>query len=288
METLKTKALLKNVLDQHRAKTNTIGLVPTMGNLHDGHISLIETAKSQCGIVVSTIFVNPLQFGKNEDLAAYPRTLAEDLHKLEGAGCDLVFTPDVTEMYAQDLSAETIIHVPGISENYCGKSRPGHFDGVATVVSKLCHMTSPHRAYFGLKDYQQFLVIKKMVRDLAMPIDIIGVPIRREPSGLAMSSRNNYLSASERSTAAALNRVLVQIQEKIMAGGGDFAPLLDAGIAAINESGMETDYLALCNADDLSPADSSTVDFALLGAAYLSGTRLIDNVRFSLKDRYKD
>jgi pantoate--beta-alanine ligase len=282
METLTTKAQLKIVLEKYRA--NSIGLVPTMGNLHAGHLSLIEMAKSQCDKVVSTIFVNPLQFGKNEDLAAYPRTLADDLNKLKEAGCDVVFTPDMAEMYSQDLSAETIIHVPGISENYCGNSRPGHFDGVATVVSKLFHITSPQRAYFGLKDYQQFLVIKKMVRDLAMPIDVIGVPIKREPSGLAMSSRNGYLSPSERSTAAIVNRVLEHIKGKIVSGSRDFAPLLEAGIAAINDSGMETDYLALCDADDLSPADSSTTHYALLAAAYLGGTRLIDNVRFSLKD----
>lgn len=281
MDIVETKTILKTKLDQHRAKSKSVGLVPTMGNLHEGHISLVKTAKSECSIVATSIFINPLQFGENEDLSAYPRTLAEDLDKLQEAGCDLVFTPAVAEMYAQDLSAETIIHVPGISENYCGKTRPGHFDGVATIVSKLFHMTSPNSAYFGLKDYQQFLVIKKMVRDLAMPIDVIGVPIKREASGLAMSSRNNYLSPAQRSTAAALNRVLEQTKEQVITGNLNFSALLESGIAEINKAGLKTDYLAICNDHDLSPAGPSSEHLVILAAAYLGGTRLIDNVRFS-------
>ena len=288
MDIVETKVLLKAKLDQHRANGSVIGFAPTMGNLHAGHIALIEMAASQCDIVVSSIFVNPLQFGKDEDLAAYPRTLTEDLKKLEAAGCHLVFTPTVAEMYAQDLSAETIIHVPGISEDYCGKSRPGHFDGVATIVSKLFNMVMPHRAYFGLKDYQQLLVIKKMVRDLAIPIDIVGVAIKREPSGLAMSSRNNYLSSDERTIAASLNRVLEETQEKITLGNHDFPALIEKAIAAINESGLKTDYFAICNANDLSPADPSSQHLAILAAAYLGGTRLIDNVRFMLDESQLD
>ena len=208
--------------------------------------------------------------------------MADDLKKLELAGCDLVFTPDVAEIYASDLSAETIIHVPGISENYCGKSRPGHFDGVATVVSKLFNMVAPNRAYFGLKDYQQFLVIKKMVRDLAMPIAIVGVPIKREPSGLAMSSRNNYLSAAQRDTAAALHQALEDIKSSILGGNRNFESLVKIGAKSINDAGMEADYFAVCNADDLTPADSSSDNLVILAAAYLGKTRLIDNIRFSL------
>lgn len=288
MDIIDTKAQLKTILDQHRAAGRVIGLVPTMGNLHDGHISLIETATSQCEFVVSSIFVNPLQFGQGEDLAAYPRTLAEDCAKLAAAGCSLVFTPAVTEMYSQNLAAETIVHVPGVSENYCGKSRPGHFDGVATIVSKLFHMVQPHRAFFGLKDYQQFLVISKMVRDLAMPIDIIGVDIKREPSGLAMSSRNNYLSADQRATAATLNRVLEKAKDSIVAGSQSYPAVIAAATAAINEATMQTDYFAVCNADDLSPAEPSSQHLVILAAAYLGGTRLIDNVRFSLTQRHSD
>ncbi|MFT4861481.1 MAG: pantoate--beta-alanine ligase [Pseudohongiellaceae bacterium] len=288
MDIIDTKAELKTKLDQHRTNGEVIGLVPTMGNLHDGHISLIEMATSQCEFVVSSIFVNPLQFGKGEDLAAYPRTLAEDCSRLAAAGCNLVFTPTVAEMYSQDLAAETIVHVPGVSENYCGKSRPGHFDGVTTIVSKLFHMVLPHRAYFGLKDYQQFLVISKMVRDLAMPIEILGLAIKREPSGLAMSSRNNFLSAAERATAATLNRVLEQAKDSIIAGSRDFSMAIATATAAINSCGMATDYFAVCNADDLSPADPSSEHLVILAAAYLGGTRLIDNVRFSLTQRHSD
>jgi len=288
MDIVESKNQLKKVLDIHRANGKVIGLVPTMGNLHDGHISLVAMAKPQCDIVATSIFVNPLQFGKNEDLSAYPRTLTEDLQRLEQAGCDVVFIPAVSEIYAENLDDETIIHVPGISEGYCGKSRPGHFDGVATVVSKLFHMVSPHKAYFGLKDYQQFLVINKMVRDLAMPIEIIGAPIKREASGLAMSSRNNYLSQTQRSTASVLNRVLEDIKARLIAGDPNFREILDSGTATIDATGMRTDYLAICNADDLTPADPTSQRLVVLAAAFMGATRLIDNIRFTLKEGHKD
>ncbi len=282
MDTVTTRAQLIAALKMQRIEGKTIGFVPTMGNLHDGHISLIRQAKTQSDFVVCSIFVNPLQFGKNEDLDAYPRTLAEDRAKLTEADCDLLFTPEVSEIYGNDAEFETIVRVPRISEQFCGKSRPGHFDGVATVVSKLFNMVMPHHAYFGLKDYQQFLVINKMVKDLAVPIEIIGVETIRERNGLAMSSRNNYLSHTQRDIAASLNRVLLTSKEAILAGNRDFSAIIAQGAKLLNESGMVCDYLAICNADDLSPAIDSSRRLVILAAAYLGTTRLIDNIRFAL------
>ncbi|HWV11153.1 MAG TPA: pantoate--beta-alanine ligase, partial [Pseudomonas sp.] len=227
MNTVKTVRELRAAVAQARAEGKQIALVPTMGNLHAGHAALVEKASQRADFVVASIFVNPLQFGPNEDLATYPRTLAADQDKLVEAGCHLLFTPDVDEMYPQGMQGQTLVSVPGVSEGLCGASRPGHFDGVSTVVTKLFNMVQPDLAIFGQKDFQQLAVIRTLVRDLNMPIQIIGEPTVRAEDGLALSSRNGYLSAEQRAVAPTLYRGLEQIAAAIAAGERDFATLIE-------------------------------------------------------------
>jgi len=253
-----------------------------MGNLHSGHLRLVEAALEKTDYVVATIFVNPLQFGPGEDLAAYPRTLPEDQAALEKAGCHALLAPSVEAVYGADLQQQTTIHVPGVSEGYCGASRPGHFDGVATVVCKLFHFTSPDRAFFGLKDYQQFLVIRKLVADLGLAIKVEGVDIVRAESGLALSSRNAYLSREQKTVAAKLHQSLRAAAEKILQGNRDYAGLEAAASESLTASGFRPDYFAVAQADSLHPATTDDTRLVILAAAYLDGTRLIDNLRIDL------
>lgn len=278
MNVVKTVADLRAAVSRARGEGKRIGFVPTMGNLHAGHIALVKKAGQRADFVVASIFVNPLQFGPNEDLASYPRTLAADQEKLFEAGCHLVFAPSVEEMYPHGQSMQTIVRVPGVSEGLCGGSRPGHFDGVSTVVSKLFNMVLPDLAVFGQKDFQQLAVIRTMVRDLNMPVQIIGEPTMRAQDGLALSSRNGYLSAEERATAPALYRTLNQLANAIRNGDRDYLELVASGQQALQAAGLRPDYLEIRNATDLQPATADTRELIILAAAFLGSTRLIDNL----------
>jgi pantoate--beta-alanine ligase len=253
-----------------------------MGNLHAGHVSLIEQARRGADFIVASIFVNPLQFGANEDLDSYPRTLAEDQQKLAAAGCNLLFTPTVTEMYPNGMHGQTRVVVPGVSEGLCGASRPGHFEGVATVVCKLFNMVQPDLAVFGEKDYQQLAVIRTMARDLNLPIEIQGAPIVRAADGLALSSRNGYLDAAQRAAAPALYRSLQQLAERLRAGETNHAALIIEAQQAQQAAGFRPDYLEIREASSLRPATPTDRNLVLLVAAHLGGTRLIDNLSVTL------
>lgn len=279
MNVVRTVADLRAAINRARSEGKRIGFVPTMGNLHDGHIALLRKAGQRADFVVASIFVNPLQFSPNEDLASYPRTLAADQDKLFEAGCHLLFAPNVEEMYPGGQGLQTIVSVPGVSEGLCGGSRPGHFDGVSTVVSKLFNMVQPDLAVFGEKDFQQLAVIRTMVRDLNMPVQIIGEPIVRAEDGLALSSRNGYLSPEERASAPALYRTLCQMAEALRNGEQDYAALLIKGREALQAAGMRPDYLEIRNATDLQPAGQEARERVILAAAFLGKTRLIDNLQ---------
>ncbi|MEX0618912.1 MAG: pantoate--beta-alanine ligase [Pseudohongiellaceae bacterium] len=276
-------AHLRNLLSEHRLGGRSTGLVPTMGNLHAGHIKLVTTAKSEVDFVVATIFVNPLQFGPGEDLEAYPRTPERDIAVLRKAGCDCLFSPPTNEIYPRGLGRQTTIRVPELTEAWCGNSRPGHFQGVATVVTKLFNIVQPHVAYFGLKDYQQYLVISKLVRDLAYSIRIVGVDTVREPDGLAMSSRNQYLQPAQRRQAPLLYRQLEDTAAALQTGSGKFEQLQQEAISRFRSEGIEPDYYAICNASTLRPARPDDPELIILAAVFIGKTRLIDNLRVSRK-----
>ena len=285
MNVVKTVADLRAAVTRARGEGKRTGFVPTMGNLHAGHIALVKKAGQRADFVVASIFVNPLQFGPNEDLASYPRTLTTDQDKLFEAGCHLLFAPSVEEMYPHGQALQTIVRVPGVSEGLCGGSRPGHFDGVSTVVSKLFNMVLPDLAVFGQKDFQQLAVIRTMVRDLNMPVQIIGEPIVRAEDGLALSSRNGYLSADERATAPVLHRTLQQLAEAIRNGERDYSALLASGHQRLQTAGLRPDYLEVRNALDLSPVTADSRELVILAAAYLGKTRLLDNLLVDISQR---
>ncbi|XLX39545.1 pantoate--beta-alanine ligase [Ectopseudomonas mendocina] len=278
MNTVKTLRELRAAVAQARAEGKQIGFVPTMGNLHAGHVSLVEIAAQRADFVVASIFVNPLQFGAGEDLDKYPRTLAADQEKLLAAGCHLLFHPDVAEIYPHGMGDQTRVSVPGVSEGLCGASRPGHFEGVATVVTKLFNMVQPDLAVFGEKDYQQLAVIRALVQDLNMPIQIIGAPTQRAEDGLALSSRNGYLDAAQRSTAPTLYRSLQAIAEELRRGARDYARLIEGAQEQQRAAGFVPDYLEIRNAVTLRPAQVDDCHLVILTAAQLGGTRLIDNL----------
>ncbi len=255
-----------------------IGFVPTMGNLHAGHYSLIEIARQHCDRVVASIFVNPTQFGPNEDFSTYPRTPDEDAAGLQANGCDLLFAPDVEAMYPFGATAGVRVDVPGLSDILDGASRPGHFSGVATVVTKLFNLVQPNVAVFGQKDYQQLLVIRRLVTDLRLPIGIVGAPIKREATGLAMSSRNQYLTPVERKRARVIHRTLVVMRQGLLAG--EAIPSIEATARdSLERAGLQPDYAVLRDADDLSVPDSGhRNNLVALIAAKLGRARLIDNL----------
>ena len=285
MNTVKTVRELRAAVARARSEGKRIGFVPTMGNLHSGHAALVTKACQRVDFVVASIFVNPLQFGANEDLDSYPRTLAADQERLLQAGCHLLFAPTVDEMYPHGMGGQTRVSVPQLSEGLCGASRPGHFEGVATVVSKLFNMVQPDLAVFGQKDFQQLAVIRALVRDLNMPIQIIGEPTVRADDGLALSSRNGYLSAEQRAIAPVLYHVLRQMAEAIGRGERDYPALIAAGQQRLAEAGMRVDYLEVRQALNLRPATAEDRDLVILGAAYLGTTRLIDNLHLDLDAR---
>lgn len=255
-----------------------VGLVPTMGYLHEGHLSLVRAARQENDLVVMSIFVNPLQFGPREDFATYPRDLARDADLAERAGVDMIFAPEGEEMYPY-YPQDTTVQVARLAEGLCGASRPGHFTGVATVVTKLFMIVLPERAYFGQKDYQQFLVIKRMAADLNMPIEVRMVPIKREADGLAMSSRNTYLSAEERRQAVCLVAALRLCKERFEQGENNSERLIKAMAARINrEPAAQIDYIKICDADTLEEMSRIDRPVVVALAVYIGNTRLIDNM----------
>jgi pantoate--beta-alanine ligase len=278
MQSVTTVEELRSVITAWRLSGGRIAFVPTMGNLHAGHLDLVSEARRRADRVVVSIFVNPMQFGEGEDYDAYPRTLEEDGAQLIEAGVDLLFAPVVSTIYPSGAEQQTRVEVPVISNILCGASRLGHFIGVATVVCKLFNMVQPDLAVFGEKDYQQLMVIRRMVIDLAMPISIIGKATVREADGLAMSSRNGYLSTAQRAAAPQLYRTLQATAEAIRGGDQDYNRLEAEATALLREAGFRPDYYAIRQAENLAMPGETGEYLVILAAAYLGNTRLIDNL----------
>lgn len=278
MQVIYGLAELRQCVTSWRQAGQKIGFVPTMGNLHQGHLSLVELAAQNANKVITSIFVNPTQFNDKTDLAAYPRTLEADIEKLNNTNCDVVFVPDVSEVYPGGTENHTVVTVPVITERLCGAHRPGHFDGVATVVSKLFNMVQPDLAVFGQKDYQQLLVIKQLVADLDMPIEIIAGETYRESNGLAMSSRNQYLTAEQKRNAAQLITELNGLKQQIVAGNRNYLVLCQQAENRLQQAGFKPDYIEVCRIDNLLPAQAGDTSLRILAAAYLGKARLIDNI----------
>ena len=281
MKVIDSISTLRHTVNAWHRNGESVGFVPTMGNLHDGHLKLVKKAKAHNDNVVVSIFVNPMQFGANEDLDAYPRTIEEDKAKLISVGADAVFLPSVAEMYPAGLDAQTFVEVPGISDSHCGASRPGHFRGVATVVTKLFNMVQPDDAFFGEKDFQQLQVIRALARDLSMAVTIHGVPTEREASGLAMSSRNGYLSKEEKATASAIYEEMQRVKAGIEGGNIDFSELEDAMVANLEAKGFKKDYCQVVNASTFKAATANDKELVLLVAMFMGKTRLIDNLQIT-------
>lgn len=274
---------LRRALAEERAQGRTLALVPTMGNLHEGHMQLVRLARQQCDRVAVSIFVNPLQFGLSEDWERYPRTLEADIARLEAESCDYLFHPSEKEIYPNGMADQTRVVVPTMTDILCGASRPGHFEGVTTVVAKLFNIVQPDRAVFGIKDYQQLAVIRRMVEDLCIPVAIVPAPIAREDDGLAMSSRNSYISAEERPRVTVLYQALCWCRDQIVDDGRrDFAALEQEAIQRLEGAGFRSDYVSICNARTLDPAAHDDGEMVVLGAMYTGGARLIDNVTLTL------
>lgn len=270
---------VREVTKNWKKRGFSVGLIPTMGYLHPGHISLIEKARKENDIVVVSIFVNPIQFGPNEDLATYPRDMAHDTRVCEKAGADLIFTPQSSEMYPSENLA--FVDIKGLGDGLCGAKRPGHFRGVCTVVSKLFNIVLPDRAYFGEKDAQQLTIIKRMVSDLNFDTDIVSCPIVREPDGLAMSSRNLYLSPEERKAALSLSRSLTEAKELMLKGERNATKIREAIVAGISAEPLaKIDYVDVFDADSLRPTDEIAKPVLAAVAVYVGRTRLIDNFTF--------
>jgi len=282
MKVFHTVSGLRDDLNKDRLKGLRIGFVPTMGNLHGGHLALIKQARETNDIVVCSIFVNALQFGLNEDWDKYPRTYQGDCDKLRDAGCDYLFHPDDIEIYPNGLDTQSRVICPTMTDVLCGASRPGHFEGVTTVVSKLFNIVQPDEAIFGIKDYQQLAVIRRMAEDLCMPIQISSAPIHREPDGLAMSSRNSYITAEERPLVIVLKDSLAWIAEEIKAGNRDFVGLEGTAKSRIIEAGFKIDYVTICNSKTLDQAADDDLEITILGAMFTESARLIDNLSISL------
>ncbi len=278
MQIIRELSILQTRLEEWRCQSEPIVLVPTMGNLHAGHLALVRAAAERGGRVLATIFVNPAQFVAGEDYDCYPRSEEEDCRQLEALGTDLVFIPDVATIYPAGAEQHTRVTVPVLDGVLCGKFRPGHFAGVATVVTKLLNMVRPHIAVFGEKDYQQLLIIRRLVADLAIPVDIQAVPTVREADGLALSSRNQYLSEEERKRAPLLYRTLLDIATRLRDGNLAYRPLEAEGMSRLLDAGFRSEYIAIRTAATLESPGPQTGELVVLGAAWLGRTRLIDNV----------
>lgn len=277
MQTFAQVAELRAQIKTLRQQGKRIAFVPTMGNLHDGHLTLVRQAQAVADVVVVSIFVNPMQFEKADDLANYPRTLDEDLAKLSAQGVDLVFTPTPEIMYPQGLDKQTFVEVPGLSYILEGESRPGHFRGVATIVTKLFNIVQPDVACFGQKDFQQLALIRQMVEDLCLDIEIIGVPTVRETDGLAMSSRNNRLTADERQIAPELAKVMNWIGQQLVGGERDCEQLITSANQQLEQAGLRADEIFIRDERSLLSIDENSESAVILMAAFLGAVRLIDN-----------
>ena len=282
MQVFHTISGLRDSLSSHRVQGQSIGFVPTMGNLHDGHLALIKQAKETNDIVVCSIFVNALQFGLNEDWDKYPRTYDSDCAKLDQSDCEYLFFPDDSEMYPNGLDTQSRVICPTMTDVLCGASRPGHFEGVTTVVSKLFNIVQPDEAIFGIKDYQQLAVIKRMTQDLCLPVKIVAAPIHREADGLAMSSRNSYIKKEERPKVKVLKEVLELISQQIKAGNMDFIKLELEAKKRIQFEGFRADYVTISHSKTLQPAAIDDRQITILGAMYTESARLIDNISICL------
>jgi len=279
MPTFARAAELRAFLSAPRRNSKRVALVPTMGNLHAGHFSLVELARERADIVVASVFVNPTQFGPNEDFSRYPRTPEADTDGLADHGCDALLMPAVDEMYPYGPAQTVRVSVPGFNNILEGAVRPGHFEGVATVVAKLFNLVQPDVAVFGQKDYQQLLVIQRMTRDLAYPIEIVGAPTRREANGLAMSSRNQYLSAAERDQAGLIHVTLQRMRQAVREGNESLPEIEAVAVSVLREAGFAPDYAAIRRADDLGLPDAAERrGLVALIAARLGPARLIDNL----------
>lgn len=274
---IETLPLLRQQIRRLRMEGKRVALVPTMGNLHDGHMKLVDEAKARADVVVVSIFVNPMQFDRPEDLARYPRTLQEDCEKLNKRKVDLVFAPSVKEIYPNGTETHTYVDVPGLSTMLEGASRPGHFRGVSTIVSKLFNLVQPDIACFGEKDFQQLALIRKMVADMGFDIEIVGVPIMRAKDGLALSSRNGYLTAEQRKIAPGLYKVLSSIADKLQAGERDLDEIITIAGQELNEKGFRADDIQIRDADTLLEVSETSKRAVILVAAWLGDARLIDN-----------
>ncbi|MEL4015784.1 pantoate--beta-alanine ligase [Dryocola clanedunensis] len=279
---IETLPLLRQQIRRWRQEGKRIALVPTMGNLHDGHMTLVEEAKAVADVVVVSIFVNPMQFDRPDDLSRYPRTLQEDCEKLNRRKVDLVFAPAPADVYPQGLDTQTYVDVPGLSTMLEGASRPGHFRGVSTIVSKLFNLVQPDVACFGQKDYQQLALIRKMTADMGYDIEIVGVPTVRAKDGLALSSRNGYLTAEQRKIAPNLSKVMNSIADKLRAGERDTEELLAIAATELNEKGLRSDDLQIRDADTLLELSDGSKCAVVLMAAWLGQARLIDNIQVDL------
>ncbi|EEC7862359.1 pantoate--beta-alanine ligase [Escherichia coli] len=280
---IETLPLLRQQIRRLRMEGKRVALVPTMGNLHDGHMKLVDEAKARADVVVVSIFVNPMQFDRPEDLARYPRTLQEDCEKLNKRKVDLVFAPSVKEIYPNGTETHTYVDVPGLSTMLEGASRPGHFRGVSTIVSKLFNLVQPDIACFGEKDFQQLALIRKMVADMGFDIEIVGVPIMRAKDGLALSSRNGYLTAEQRKIAPGLYKVLSSIADKLQAGERDLDEIIAIAGQELNEKGFRADDIQIRDADTLLEVSETSKRAVILVAAWLGDARLIDNKMVELE-----
>ncbi|MGC9421196.1 pantoate--beta-alanine ligase [Vibrio sp.] len=288
MQTFADISALREQIKQYKRDGRQVAFVPTMGNLHEGHLTLVRKARELADIVVVSIFVNPMQFDRCEDLNNYPRTLDEDLSKLNSEGVDLVFTPTPEVMYPNGLDKQTFVEVPGLSHMLEGASRPGHFRGVATIVSKLFHIVQPNIACFGEKDFQQLAVIRQMVNDLCLDIDIVGVATVREMDGLAMSSRNSLLTIDERQRAPVLARTMRWMSSAIRGGRDDYASIIEDAIDQLRAADIEPDEIFIRDAQTLQPINTESKQAVILIAAYLGKVRLIDNQVLDLSGDNKE
>lgn len=282
MRTVTTRVEVGEAVRRWHDKGESVAFVPTMGNLHAGHLRLVQEAKQRAGCVAVSIFVNPTQFNDPDDFAVYPRTLREDSVLLAESGVDLLFTPPVDEIYPHGSIGRTRVEVPELSESLCGAFRPGHFSGVATVVAILFSIVRPDVALFGEKDYQQLLIVRRMVEDLRFPVMIVGVETVREPDGLAMSSRNRHLTATERAQAPALYRALCAVRDRMLAGERDHALIEASGWRGLESGGLRPEYVSIRRAEDLALPQASDRRLRLLAAGWLGKARLIDNVPIDL------
>lgn len=279
---IETLPLLRQHIRRLRQEGKRVALVPTMGNLHDGHMKLVDEAKARADVVIVSIFVNPMQFDRPDDLVRYPRTLQEDCEKLNKRKVDYVFAPAVEDIYPQGLEGQTYVDVPGLSTMLEGASRPGHFRGVSTIVSKLFNLIQPDIACFGEKDFQQLALIRKMVADMSYDIEIVGVPIIRAKDGLALSSRNSYLTAEQRKIAPGLHNVMNSIAEKLIAGNRELQEIIAIAEQELNEKGFRADDIQIRDADTLQELTETSKRAVILAAAWLGQARLIDNQSVTL------